>query len=138
MAHHFSYLDTEGTDRGKVERPWAILGQLKRAPPLAAEDIAEKHNYDTAAKRDSLLVLVALARLMDHHNPKIEDSNRLGKKLESAKLMGDEWQDGKYASAKNKLQVAIRKAALDDIQKEVQRLDQASEDAGKAGEDPAH
>ena len=91
VAHHFSYLDTEGTDRGKVERPWARLGRLKRAFSLAAEDIAEKHKHDTADKQDSLPILVALARLIDHHNPKVEDFNRLGNKLENAKLIGDEW-----------------------------------------------
>ena len=65
----------------------------------------------------------------------MEDFNRIGKKLEVAQIIGDEWQDGKYASAKEKLQDAIRKAALDDIQKEVKRLEQATESANKAGED---
>ena len=30
VAHHFSYLDKEGTDRGKVEIPWTRLAQLKK------------------------------------------------------------------------------------------------------------
>ena len=47
---------------------------------MAAEDIAEKHQYDTADKQNSLPILAALARLIDHHNPKVEDFNRHGKK----------------------------------------------------------
>ena len=95
-----SYLDKEGTDRGKVERPWTRLAQLKKTFSLAAEDIAEAHMYDTANKQDRLPILISLARLMDHHNPRIEDFTRLGKKLENAKLIGEEWQAGSYASAK--------------------------------------
>jgi hypothetical protein len=45
---------------------------------------------------------------------------------------------GKYASAKNKLQDAMHTAALDDIQKELQRCEQAAEEAAKANEDPPH
>ena len=41
-----------------------------------------------------------------------------------------------YASAKNKLQDAMRKAALEDIHKELQRCEQAAEEAAKADEDP--
>ena len=119
MAHHFSYLDKEGTDRGKVERPWARLGQLERAFSLAAEDIAEAHKYDTATKQDTLLVLIALARLMDHHNPRIEDFTRLGKKLEGAKLIGEECQAGGYASAENKSRTQCAKQHS--IHKELQR-----------------
>jgi hypothetical protein len=75
---------------------------------------------------------------MDHHNPNSEDFTKLGTKHEDAKRVGEDWQAGRYASAKNKLQDAMRKAALDDIQKELQRCEQAAEEAAKANEDPPH
>ena len=86
MAHHFFYLDKEGIDRGKVERPLARLAQLKKVFSLAAEDIEEAHKYDTATKQDTLPILIALARLIDHHNPTTEDFTRLGKKHEVPSL----------------------------------------------------
>jgi hypothetical protein len=43
--------------------------------------------------------------------------------LKNAKIIGDEWLGGRYASAKIKLQEAIRRATLDDINKEIERLE---------------
>jgi hypothetical protein len=105
---------------------------------LAAGDIEEAHKHDTATKHDALPILIALARLMDHHNPNTEDFTRLGKKHEGANRIGEDWQTGRYASAKNKLQDAMRKAALDDIHRELLRCDQAAEEAAKANEDPSN
>ena len=93
------YLDKEDRDRGKVERPWARLAQLKKAFSLAAGDIEEAHKHAAATKQDALPLLIALARLMDH-NPNPEDFTRLGKKHEGAKRIGEDWQAGRYASAK--------------------------------------
>ena len=95
MPRHGGYGSGQG--RKTMGKTWPAQGGVLS---LAAEDIAEKHKYDAAANQDSLPVLVALARLMDQHNPKVKDFGRLGKKLECAKLVGDEWQAVKYASAK--------------------------------------
>ena len=85
VKHHFNYLDADGTNNGKVERPWSGLDQLKRASKFAAEDI----------------ILIPLAWLMEH-TPNANDFARIGCKLESPKVIGEEWICGRYASAKIK------------------------------------
>jgi hypothetical protein len=65
-----------------------------------------------------------------------EEFCRLANELENAKIIGDEWQNGSYASAKIKLQDAIRRATLEDINKELARLEQDTKDALTNNKDP--
>jgi hypothetical protein len=60
----------------------------------------------------------------------------LGEKLDIAERIGDDWIKGKCSSAKIKLPEAMRQATLDDINKELARLEKATEDALRNNKDP--
>jgi hypothetical protein len=119
-----------------ADRPWSRLSCLKRAFKQAADDIEKEHKSSKAKAEDSLPILIALARLMDKPYLDANGLKTLGEKLDIAKCIGEDWSNGKYSSAKIKLQEAMRQATLDDINKELARLEKATEDALRNNKDP--
>jgi hypothetical protein len=106
-----------------AERPWTRLDCLKNAFKKAATDIEAEHKTNKAKAEDSLPILIAVAHLMDKPIPDVDNFRKLGMKLDRAKVIGEEWLEGKYSSAEIKLQEAMRQATLEDINKEIARLE---------------
>jgi hypothetical protein len=134
----FRKLDVEYTNGHRIERPWSSLDNLKKTFKEAAKEIEKENKDEKPQAEDALPILIALARLMDKDVPDHANFNKLGEKLASAKTIGEEWLGGNYSSAKIKLQEAMRQATLEDINKELSRLEKATEEALRDNKDPPH